>query len=57
MISKLTKTEQTLIDKIEQGGIEMVKKYNMIWLYLDGKRNGCKTFDERIGQLSKQKTK
>ena len=53
-MSKLTKTEQVLLDKIEQGGIEMVKKYNLIWCYLDGKRNGCSTFDDRIEQISRQ---
>jgi hypothetical protein len=51
-MSKLTKTEQVLLDKIEQGGIEMVMKYNLIWCYLDGKRNGCSTFDDRIEQIS-----
>jgi hypothetical protein len=55
MKNELTKTEQTLLDKIEQGGIEMIEKHHMIWCYLDGKRNGCKTFDERIEQISKQK--
>ena len=55
MKSELTKIEQTLLDKIEQGGIEMIKKFNLVWCYLDGKRNGCKTFDERIEQISKQK--
>jgi hypothetical protein len=51
-MNKLTKTEQARLDKIEQGGIEMVKKYNLIWCYLDGKRNGCSTFDDRIEQIS-----
>ena len=55
MKNELTKTEQTLLDKIEQGGIEMIEKHRMVWCYLDGKRNGCKTFDERIEQISKQK--
>lgn len=55
MQSKLTKTEQTLLDKIQQGGIKMAKKYRMLWCYLDGGRNGCETFDGRIEQISKQK--
>ena len=55
MKNELTKTEQTLLDKIEQGGIKMIEKHHRVWCYLDGKRNGCKTFDERIEQISKQK--
>ena len=54
-MNKLTKTEQARLDKIEQGGIEMVKKYNLIWCYLDGKRNGCSTFDDRIEQIVKRR--
>ena len=55
MKNELTKTEQTLLDKIEQGGIEMIEKCKLLWCYLDGNRNGCNTFDERIEQISKQK--
>ena len=51
MENQLTKIEQILLDKIEQGGIGMIEKHNVMWCYLDGKRNGCNTFDERIEQL------
>jgi len=54
MKNELTKTEQELLYKIEQGGIEIVEKHRILWCYLDGKRNGCKAFDERIEQVSKQ---
>ena len=52
MSNKLTEKEQELLEKIEEGGIEMIKKHRVIWCYLDGKRNGCDTFDERIKQIS-----
>jgi hypothetical protein len=50
-MNNLTKLEIELLNKIEQGGIEMIVKCNLIWCYLDGKRNGAKTFDERIEQI------
>jgi hypothetical protein len=54
MKTQLTKTEQIMLEKLERGGIELIKKYPLIWCYLDGKINGCKTFDERTEQFSKE---
>lgn len=53
MENKLTETEQTLLNKIEQGGVEMAVEYRLLWCYLDSKRNECSTFDERVEQISK----
>ena len=57
MKNDLTKTEKILLEKIEKGGVEMIEKHSIIWCYLDGKRNGCKTLEERIEQISKQISK
>lgn len=48
----LTDFEQKLLKKIEKGEKETFIKNAFIWTYLDGKRNGCKTFDERVSQIA-----
>ncbi len=54
MKNELTKLGQRMLDTIEQGGLEMIQKCNLVWCYLDGKRNGCKTFSERVDQISNE---
>jgi hypothetical protein len=54
MENNLTELEQKIIDKIEEGGIEMIQKNHLIWCYLDGKRNGFKSFDDYIESFSKK---
>jgi hypothetical protein len=51
MKNLLNKTEKTILKKIEKGGIESIKKHAFIWCYLDGKRNGCETFNEHAKLL------
>jgi hypothetical protein len=51
MKNLLKKHEKQLLTTIEKGGFESMKQNAIIWCYLDGKRNGCNTFDERIEQL------
>ncbi len=54
MENNLTELEQKIIDKIEEGGIEMIQKNHLIWCYLDGKKNGFKSFDDYIESFSKK---
>jgi len=54
MKNNLTNFQQELLDKIEQGGMESIEKHSFIWCALDGKKHGCKTFNERITQISEE---
>ena len=53
MKNLLSKSEKKLLKIIENQNFEFIKNNALIWCYLDGKQNGCKTFEERLNQLTK----
>lgn len=54
MKSRLSQMEEMILDALEKAGKDVIEDNKLLWMHLNNMRNGGRTFEEIIEEISKK---